>query len=187
MKNKYTLSIQDDEDHPITEKTKAFLISLFVSMRYEKEEDLDYFLNNELNLQKTECYDDKFVKNGNNYIDFGACCGGGTFQKTIVLPVVLKSKEDALSWINEKIKESQSLSFSDLSEGVLSMIDAETFEEKYNKEYEEYTEKELKRKKITEKIKEDEHVFYRDLKEKLIDEFKEKDIVEELLRNKMKN
>lgn len=187
MKNKYTLSIQEDEDHPITEKTKAFLVSLSVFMRYEKEEDLEYFLNNELSLQKTECYNDKFVKNGNNYMDFGGYCGGGTFQKTIVLPVVFKSNDEAVNWINKKIKESQSLSFSDLSESVLSVLDAETFEEKYNKEYEEYTEKELKRKKITEKIKEDEHVFYRDLKEKLIDEFKEKDIVEELLRNKMKN
>lgn len=187
MKNKYTLSIQEDEDYPITEKTKAFLVSLSVSMRYEKEEDLEYFLNNELSLQKTECYDDKFVKNGNNYIDFGAYCGGGTFQKTIVLPVVFKSKEETLIWINEKIKESQSLSFSDLSESVLSILDAETFEEKYNKEYEEYTEKELMREKIIEKIKEDERVFYRDLKEKLIEEFKEKNIIEELLKNKMKN
>lgn len=184
---KCSLDYQEDDEFPIDSKTNEFFVSIFVDLPYDKEEGIINLLKNEMNLECLRYYDARFNLNDSCYLDHGVCCGGGRFQQKITLPFVFNDRKEAFNWINEKIKNSAGLSFFDFSESYFSLIDIKPFIEDYNKGFDIYNAEKDMKEKILYTVALEENVFYQNLSIKLNKIFKEPEIINEILKNKIKN
>lgn len=156
--------------------TKQFLIAFFGFYNHNIYEDFQNFLV-ELDIKKDLKEADKLVNfklDGNYALEAYNVCDRRTFDVTMVLPKVFLSKQEALDWFNNKVKESDYIKKSEINE--IDVLDGDKLISYLNKEIAYNTKVQNLDKIFKERIQE--------LQQNLLEEFKEDSDYKEIIKNK---
>ncbi len=106
--------------------TKKFLVSFFGFYSHNIEDDFKNFLK-EIGIKDTirnvEDYKEKFQLDGINALEAYNMYDRRTFDLSLILPKVFSSKDEAIGWFKNKIKESDYMKMSEIDE--INVLDAD--------------------------------------------------------------
>lgn len=173
----YNEELGDKDCELNTDKnTKKFLIAFFGFYNHNISEDFENFLI-ELDIKKNLKEEGKLIKfklDSNYALEAYNICDRRTFDVTMILPKVFENKQEALNWFNSKVKQSDYIKKSEISE--VDVLDGDKLISYLNKEIAYDTKVKNFEKVFNEKIKE--------LKQKMLEEFSQDEDYKEIIKNK---
>lgn len=116
----------EDCDFNLDKNTKQFLVSFFGFYRHDIRDDFNSFLK-EIGIKNiiedVEESTNDFKLNGNNALEAYNMYDRRTFDITLILPKVFSNKQDAIDWFTQKVKESEYIKKSEITE--IDVLDAD--------------------------------------------------------------
>jgi hypothetical protein len=107
---------EKDCEFNIDSNTKTFLVSFFGFYPHNLHEDLMSFLK-ELGMNHLSDYSkNEFKLNKDSLLEAYNVCDRRTFDLAIIVPTVFSSKNEALDWFNDKLKNTQHIRPKDICE-----------------------------------------------------------------------
>lgn len=107
----FNVCTKDEDTFKIDNNTKNFVVAIFGFFPYQMQEEVDSFLEKELQTEKTLKYEDclDFTTNINSMykslIGYN-CVGGGTYDEAYLITKSFDSEIEAREFIEKKIKSS---------------------------------------------------------------------------------
>ncbi len=163
--------------------TNKYLLAFFGFYKHHIKDDFNSFLK-EVGVEKTGYIDlkNEFKLNGSYALEAYNVCDRRTFDITLILPKTFENEAEAIDWFNNKLKESDYMKKSEISEiGVLDADKLLNFIEEelsYSKKVDEIS------KDVENKIKEFKQTLFIELNNKYNNDSTYKDIIKNTIKSK---